>query len=93
MTDRSHLDRRLGVTDAVVIGLGSMIGAGIFAAMSPQQLSAVHAKYRTPLRAEVPTLGLIGCLVVAFALPLDAVMLGAGVFLVGAVVYAVGRRG
>ena len=35
MTDRSHLDRRLGVTDAVVIGLGSMIGAGIFAALSP----------------------------------------------------------
>ncbi|UQX12648.1 APC family permease [Candidatus Mycobacterium methanotrophicum] len=27
--------RRLGVTDAVVIGLGSMIGAGIFAALAP----------------------------------------------------------
>ncbi|MDX3532961.1 APC family permease [Streptomyces sp. MB09-01] len=33
------LQRRLGVTDAVVIGLGSMIGAGIFAALAP----AAHA--------------------------------------------------
>lgn len=29
------LKRRLGVLDAVVIGLGSMIGAGIFAALAP----------------------------------------------------------
>ncbi|MGX8904205.1 APC family permease [Streptomyces netropsis] len=34
-----ELQRRLGVGDAVVIGLGSMIGAGIFAAMAP----AAHA--------------------------------------------------
>ncbi|MEV6719465.1 APC family permease [Streptomyces xanthochromogenes] len=31
----SELKRRLGVTDAVMIGLGSMIGAGIFAAFGP----------------------------------------------------------
>ncbi|MEU2159201.1 APC family permease [Streptomyces sp. NPDC019396] len=30
-----QLQRRLGVSDAVVIGLGSMIGAGIFAALAP----------------------------------------------------------
>ncbi|MDX3186696.1 MULTISPECIES: APC family permease [Streptomyces] len=30
-----ELQRRLGVSDAVVIGLGSMIGAGIFAALAP----------------------------------------------------------
>ncbi|MCP8710563.1 APC family permease [Streptomyces coelicoflavus] len=30
-----ELRRHLGVTDAVVIGLGSMIGAGIFAALAP----------------------------------------------------------
>ncbi|MEV1063735.1 APC family permease [Streptomyces sp. NPDC050263] len=30
-----ELQRRLGVGDAVVIGLGSMIGAGIFAALAP----------------------------------------------------------
>ncbi|MFD3454189.1 APC family permease [Streptomyces sp. NPDC058691] len=31
----AELKRRLGVTDAVMIGLGSMIGAGIFAALAP----------------------------------------------------------
>jgi APA family basic amino acid/polyamine antiporter len=32
---RPQLERRLGTGDAVVIGLGSMIGAGIFAALAP----------------------------------------------------------
>ncbi|MEU7241539.1 APC family permease [Streptomyces sparsogenes] len=35
-----ELHRRLGVPDAVVIGLGSMIGAGIFAALAPAARSA-----------------------------------------------------
>ncbi|MFG3134367.1 APC family permease [Streptomyces tendae] len=35
-----ELSRRLGVPDAVVIGLGSMIGAGIFAALAPAARSA-----------------------------------------------------
>ncbi|MFF4096605.1 APC family permease [Streptomyces sp. NPDC001834] len=35
-----ELQRRLGVTDAVVIGLGSMIGAGIFAALAPAAQAA-----------------------------------------------------
>ncbi|MFD8427794.1 APC family permease [Streptomyces coelicoflavus] len=35
-----ELNRRLGVPDAVVIGLGSMIGAGIFAALAPATRSA-----------------------------------------------------
>ena len=30
-----RLERRLGVADAVVIGLGSMLGAGVFAAVGP----------------------------------------------------------
>ena len=34
------LDRRLGTFDAVVIGLGSMIGAGIFAAFAPAAAAA-----------------------------------------------------
>lgn len=33
MTER--LQRRLGTGDAVVVGLGAMLGAGIFAALSP----------------------------------------------------------
>ncbi|MEU4898685.1 APC family permease [Streptomyces sp. NPDC044780] len=35
-----ELQRRLGVPDAVVIGLGSMIGAGIFAALAPAARAA-----------------------------------------------------
>ncbi|RKS79236.1 amino acid/polyamine/organocation transporter (APC superfamily) [Actinomadura pelletieri DSM 43383] len=35
-----ELRRRLGVPDAVVIGLGSMIGAGIFAALAPAARAA-----------------------------------------------------
>jgi APA family basic amino acid/polyamine antiporter len=35
VTAPSRLARRLGTFDAVVLGLGSMVGAGIFAALSP----------------------------------------------------------
>jgi len=42
MTERSQapLARRLGLSDAVSIGLGSMIGAGIFAAYPPAAVAA-----------------------------------------------------
>jgi APA family basic amino acid/polyamine antiporter len=36
----SRLARRLGVGDAVVIGLGSMIGAGVFSAIGPAARAA-----------------------------------------------------
>ena len=35
MADRPALVRRLGTTDAVVIGLGSMVGAGVFGVFGP----------------------------------------------------------
>ena len=35
MTAQGSLERRLGLADAVVIGAGSMIGAGVFAAWAP----------------------------------------------------------
>ncbi|HZG02800.1 MAG TPA: APC family permease [Streptomyces sp.] len=35
-----RLRRRLGVTDAVVVGLGSMMGAGVFAALAPAARAA-----------------------------------------------------
>ena len=35
-----RLERRLGITDAVVLGLGSMIGAGIFAVLAPAAAAA-----------------------------------------------------
>lgn len=45
MTDQrpdasTRLARRLGVFDAVAIGLGSMIGAGVFAAVGPAAAAA-----------------------------------------------------
>lgn len=39
-TGRPGLARRLGTTDAVVIGLGSMIGAGVFTAFAPAAAAA-----------------------------------------------------
>jgi basic amino acid/polyamine antiporter, APA family len=44
MTDApTRLARRLGVLDAVVIGLGAMIGAGVFAAFAPAARAAGNA--------------------------------------------------
>lgn len=40
MPDRPQLARRLGTTDAVMIGLGSMIGAGVFSAFAPAAAAA-----------------------------------------------------
>jgi APA family basic amino acid/polyamine antiporter len=40
MTSSPALARKLGTTDAVVIGLGSMIGAGIFASFAPAAAAA-----------------------------------------------------
>lgn len=40
MTPEPALARRLGTTDAVVIGLGSMVGAGVFAAFTPAAQAA-----------------------------------------------------
>ena len=37
---RPQLERQLGITDAVVLGLGSMIGAGIFAVLAPAVAAA-----------------------------------------------------
>ena len=40
MSELPRMQRRLGRTDAVVIGLGSMIGAGVFAAFGPAAAAA-----------------------------------------------------
>lgn len=40
MTHTGALQRRLGLGDAVAIGLGSMIGAGVFAALAPAAAAA-----------------------------------------------------
>ena len=43
MTQATALARRLGTGDAVVIGLGSMIGAGVFSAFAPAAQAAGSA--------------------------------------------------
>ncbi|MDT5092201.1 MAG: basic amino acid/polyamine antiporter, family [Mycobacterium sp.] len=103
----------------------------------PHPLSAVHARYKVPHRAElavgvivaviaafidvrnaigfssftvlayyaianasawtmgrrlVPTIGFVGCLALAFALPLTSVLAGAGVLAAGAVIYGLRAR-
>lgn len=40
MSSRSRLKRTLGTRDAVVVGLGSMIGAGVFTALAPAARAA-----------------------------------------------------
>jgi hypothetical protein len=40
MSDQPGLARRLATADAVVIGLGSMIGAGVFSAFAPAAAAA-----------------------------------------------------
>jgi APA family basic amino acid/polyamine antiporter len=40
MSDQPGLARRLGTADAMVIGLGSMIGAGVFSAFAPAAAAA-----------------------------------------------------
>ncbi|HEV2087279.1 MAG TPA: amino acid permease, partial [Cryptosporangiaceae bacterium] len=40
MDPSGRLSRRLGVSDAVVIGLGSMLGAGVFVAYAPAAQAA-----------------------------------------------------
>ena len=43
MTERAALERRLGGADAVVVGLASMIGAGVYAVFAPAAAAAGSA--------------------------------------------------
>ncbi|MER6783212.1 APC family permease [Streptomyces sp. NPDC000658] len=45
-----------------------------------------------PAKRALPALGLLGCLILAFALPATSVLAGAGVLAVGVVAYGVRRR-
>lgn len=40
MTERAALPRRIGVPDAVLLGLGAMLGAGVFVALAPATAAA-----------------------------------------------------
>lgn len=57
MSDKTRLSRRLKLSDAVLLGLGSMIGAGIFAAAGPAANAAGSG-----LLVGVVLAGLLACL-------------------------------
>ncbi|MGW6743343.1 APC family permease [Streptomyces sp. NPDC055025] len=72
------------------IGFSSFGVLVYYAVANAAALTLTRAEKRPP-RA-VPVLGLVGCLLLAFALPLSSVVSGAAVLAVGAVVYAVRGR-
>ncbi|MFD8969214.1 APC family permease [Streptomyces sp. NPDC059568] len=72
------------------IGFSSFGVLAYYAVANAAALTLTSAEKRPP-RA-VPVLGLAGCLLLAFALPLSSVVPGAAVLAAGAAVYAVRRR-
>ncbi|WP_405987564.1 APC family permease [Streptomyces sp. NBC_00872] len=72
------------------IGFSSFGVLVYYAVANAAALTLTRTEKRPP-RA-VPVLGLVGCLLLAFALPLSSVVSGAAVLAAGAAVYAVRRR-
>jgi basic amino acid/polyamine antiporter, APA family len=75
---------------AAVADLRSAIGFSSFAVLV--YYAVANASALTLPGKAIPTLGLIGCVVLACSLPLASVLSGVGVLLAGAVVYLVRRR-
>lgn len=130
----TRLKRSLTLSDAVAVGLGSMIGARIFTALAPAaaaagaglvvgavlvatvlpvdlrpaigfssfcvllyyavtNLAACRLKPGERLYSRVlPAVGLPGCVVLAFTLPLESVIAGSLVILAGLVLLRLHRR-
>lgn len=76
---------------AVVADLRGAIGFSSFAVLLYYAIANVSAYTLEPLvrRRVIPAVGLIGCLVLAFSLPLTSVLAGLAVVAVGAAVYGV----
>ncbi|WP_433190162.1 APC family permease [Actinoallomurus sp. CA-150999] len=88
----------VGVVVAVVAGIADVRGAIGFSSFGVLVYYAIaNASATTLTTAEgrpprlVPAVGLAGCLILAFALPLTSVITGAAVLAVGAVAYALRR--
>jgi basic amino acid/polyamine antiporter, APA family len=83
----------VGVVVAVLAGtteVRSAIGFSSFAVLVYYAIA--NASAWTLGGRVVPTIGFIGCLVLAIALPLNSVLLGTAVLLVGTTAYAVHCR-
>lgn len=68
----------------------SSFGVLVYYAVANASALTLSPREGRPARV-VPAAGLLGCLVLAFALPADSVIAGASVVAAGAVVYAVRR--
>jgi basic amino acid/polyamine antiporter, APA family len=80
----------VGVVVAAVAALVDVRGAIGFSSFAVLLYYAIaNASALTLGRRVIPTLGLVGCLVLAFLLPISSVLIGAGVVAVGALAYAV----
>ncbi|MFE9608388.1 APC family permease [Streptomyces sp. NPDC006012] len=97
---RFHVPHRaelaVGAVVAVVAATADVRGAigfssfGVLAYYAVANASAWTLS-RTPSSRVLPALGLVGCVTLAFALPVTAVVVGAGVLVVGAAAYGVRR--
>ncbi|MEX3647851.1 amino acid permease, partial [Mycolicibacterium porcinum] len=79
---------------AAVADLRGAIGFSSFAVLLYYAIANVSAWTLEPLvrRRVIPAVGLLGCLVLAFSLPLTSVLAGLAVVAVGAAVYGVRHR-
>ena len=82
----------VGVVVAVVAAVVDVRGAIGFSSFAVLLYYAIANASAWTLGARViPALGLAGCLLLAFSLPFSSVLVGTGVVVIGAVVYAVRR--
>ena len=75
---------------AAVVDLRGAIGFSSFAVLLYYAIA--NAAAWTLGRRGIPALGLVGCLVLAFSLPLASVLAGLAVVALGAVIYGVRHR-
>ena len=75
----------------------SAIGFSSFTVLLYYAITNVSAHtlkpYERLFSRKLATLGLVGCLVLAFALPLASVIAGSGIVLLGLAIYAIHRQG
>jgi APA family basic amino acid/polyamine antiporter len=76
-------------TVAAVVDVRGAIGFSSFAVLLYYAIA--NASAWTLGRKVIPTIGLTGCLLLAFLLPVTSVLVGVGVVLVGTVAYGVRR--
>ncbi|MEU0000592.1 APC family permease [Streptomyces microflavus] len=80
---------------AAITDVRGAIGFSSFGVLAYYAIANASAWTLTPVEGRpariIPVAGLVGCLVLAFALPLPSVVIGAAVLLVGAAAYATRR--